>query len=222
MQPEGDSILHAEAVVFDMDGTLVDSTGLISRIWRQWSVRHGIDTDTLLLASRGRKAIETVRQFAPPSIDPATEAELLSRLAAEETEGLQPMTGAAALLHAIPKERWAIVTSAERELATNWLMHVGLPLPSILIAAEDVVTGKPDPEGYLLAAKRLNCAPANLVVFEDAQSGLAAAAAAGATLVAVGHAMHSDEATRYKHVSDFSRVKVDECSSGTLVLRLQR
>lgn len=213
--------MHAEAVAFDMDGTLIESTGLISRIWRQWSARHGVDTDALVVASRGRKAIETVRQFAPPGIDPATEAELLSRLAAHETEGLQPITGAAAVLRALPKERWAIVTSAERELATNWLKHVGLPLPSILITAEDVITGKPDPQGYLLAAERLGCVPADLVVFEDAPSGLAAAAAAGAKPVAVGHAIHRDEVTPIKHISDFSRVKVDKCSSGAIILRLQ-
>ena len=120
--PKDDSVLHAEAVAFDMDGTLIESTGLISRLWREWSARRGVDTGALLVASRGRKAIDTVRQFAPPGVGPETEAELLSRLAAEETEGLRPITGAATVLRALPKGRWAIVTSAERELAALLLL----------------------------------------------------------------------------------------------------
>jgi len=172
MQIVAGTKLPTQALLFDMDGTLVDSTSVIAGLWRRWSARHGVDPDAVLLASPGRRAIETVKMFAPPpGVDAATEAASLTKAAAEATEGLTSIPGAAALLRSLPHTRWAVVTSADRALAERWLRLTGLPVPDVLVAAEDVTAGKPDPEGYVQAAARLGFSPVETVVFEEAHVG---------------------------------------------------
>jgi len=198
----------ARAVLFDMDGTLVDSTSVIAALWRRWSARHGVDPDAVLLASPGRRAIETIRMFAPLDVDVVAEAAALTKAAAEETEALVPVEGARTLVQSLPRDRWAVVTSAERALAERWLRHTGLPIPDVLVAAEDVVKGKPDPAGYVEAALRLGFDTAETLVFEDAPSGLAAARAAGARVIAVATTLTGAELEPHNWVRDFSRVRI--------------
>jgi mannitol-1-/sugar-/sorbitol-6-phosphatase len=199
-----------EGIAFDMDGTLVDSTLLIEGLWRRWASSHAIDVEALLIAAHGRKAVDTVRLFAPAHLDPVAEALKLTNDAADTTQGLKEVRGSSALLRSLPSNRSAIVTSADRRLATKWLDYLGLPLPEILISAEDVSEGKPSPFGYLEAAKRLNCDPSRMIVFEDAQSGMMAGEQAGAHVIALSTSIPPQQLVDHPYIPDFERVRVEE------------
>src|SRR5215207_9005221 len=166
--------LTCEALLFDLDGVLVDSTACIEHTWRTWAARHGFDAAAVVRAAHGVRALETVRSVAP-HLD--AEAELAALVAHEAiaTDGIWEVPGAAALLDGLPPNRWAIVTSGVRAVAEHRLRHVGLPVPPVMVCADEVARGKPDPEGYLAAAGRLGVAPAGCVIIEDAPAGLQAA-----------------------------------------------
>jgi len=220
MQIGAGTDLPARALLFDMDGTLVNSTPVIVGLWRRWAARHGVDPEALLSASPGRRAIETVRMFAPAGMDVVAEAASLAKAAGEETEGLAPIPGASALLHSLPRGCWAVVTSAERVLAERWMLHAGLPLPDLLIAAEDVAAGKPDPAGFLRAAALLGCPPAEAVAFEDAPAGLVAGQAAGVRLIAIATTLPVAELEPYEWLPDFTQVSFGMGRQGRPVLRV--
>lgn len=183
-------LLQAKALLFDMDGTLIDTSAVIERLWRTWAESYGVDTDVLLRQAHGRRAIDTIQRFGPSGIDHNAEAKNLNHLASLETNGIVAIPGAQTFLEQLAPHEWAIVTSAQREIAKAWLSVAGLPKPEIMICAEDVCTSKPDPEGYLLAAKLLKCAPENAVVFEDSEAGLIAARAAGSKVIGIGVSHH--------------------------------
>ncbi|MEU8890012.1 HAD-IA family hydrolase [Streptomyces sp. NPDC048442] len=178
--------LTAEALLFDMDGTLVDSTVVVERTWRNFAHRHGLDADEILATAHGRRTGETVARYAPAGVDAAAETARLEAAEIDDVDGIVPVPGAAELLAGLPAESWAIVTSAGRELAVRRMTAAGLPLPACLVGAEDVTEGKPHPMGYLAAARTLGTAPVSAIVFEDAAAGLEAAVAAGTTPVVVG------------------------------------
>lgn len=178
--------LSASCLLFDMDGTLIDATKLIERIWISWCRRHRIGPEQLLAESRGQRIVDTVRKYAP-NADVDAEVEWLSRQAHEEPAGPDAMPGAATFLQGAPRNRWAVVTSAKRALATHWLAAAGLPLPPVCITGDDVSQGKPDPSGYLLGLAQLSCAPSQAVVFEDAAAGIEAAQRAGIPVIGVSN-----------------------------------
>ena len=189
-------ILRCAALLFDLDGVLVDSTASVERQWRLWAARHGIDGDALVRVVHGRRAEDTIREAAP-HLDAAREVrEVLAPAEAADSEGNVAVAGAAALLASLPPDRWAVVTSGLPAVAAARLASVGLPMPRVLVTAADVGRGKPDPEGYLLGARRLGVRAERCVVFEDAPAGLAAARAAGPASVAVAttHALEELEA----------------------------
>lgn len=185
--PSPATTLTCEALLFDLDGVLVDSTACVEDTWRQWASRHGLDADTIVRMAHGRRAIDTVRLAAPHLDDAGVEAEVAALAAheARETAGVLEVPGAAALLRELPTGRWAVVTSGVRAVAEHRLRHVGLPVPPVLVCADEVAHGKPHPEGHLTAAARLGIAPAACLVVEDAPAGLAAAHAAGMRALAV-------------------------------------
>jgi sugar-phosphatase len=166
------------AILFDMDGTLVDSMAHDERLWTRWAERHGLNPQSILTVSHGRRTIETIGDVAPHL---ATEEEFawFGAQELEDLEGIRAVDGAAALLHALPPQSWALVTSAPRRLAEVRMECAGLPLPSVVVSADDVRNGKPHPEGVLRAASLLDAPPAECLVIEDTPAGIQAARAAG-------------------------------------------
>lgn len=182
----GDTVLKASVLLFDMDGTLVDSTASVERAWSRFAARHGLDATAILAVAHGRPTIEVVAQFAPPGVDAVAETDRIEAEEIDRTDGIAEIPGSATLLSGLDPDRWAVVTSATRALTTRRLAAVGIPLPKLLVAADDVTKGKPDPQPYLMAAKALGFDASEAVVFEDAPAGLASAKAAGAATVVVG------------------------------------
>jgi len=182
--------IEAAGFLFDMDGTLVDSTAIVEHVWTEFCRRHGLDPVELLAFAHGRQAGDTIARFLP-QLTHAELAQLAAGLVAEEltrTEGIVEIPGAAAFITALADDgaKIAVVTSAPRDLAVTRMRAAGIPVPVVLVAAEDVERGKPDPQGYLLAAERLGVPIGECVVFEDAEAGLTAAVASGARVVVVG------------------------------------
>jgi sugar-phosphatase len=173
-----------EAVLFDLDGVLVDSTASIERTWRKWAEHRGLDAAKIVEFAHGRRSEETLRSFAS-HLDADAEARELERIELEDAANVLKVEGAIDLLDALPAESWAIVTSGTRAIATARMSHTGLPIPRVVVSAEDVENGKPDPECYLKAAEKLGVAPENCVVVEDAPPGIRAARSAGMMVVAV-------------------------------------
>ena len=169
---------ECSALLFDLDGVLVDSRAVIKRHWKRWAASQGLAVSRVLEVAPGRPTVETIRLVAP-RLDAVREAADLAAAEAPDTEGLVAMDGAHDLVGALPAQAWGVVTSGIRITARTRLTHAGLPLPEVLVSADDVIRGKPDPEGYLAAAERLKALPSECLVIEDTPTGLAAARAAG-------------------------------------------
>lgn len=181
---EADKTYSCKAILFDLDGVLVDSTASVEYAWNRWAEHHGLDVKAILAIAHGRRSIETMRLVAPERAT-EKEAEELNLIQAQDTSRDVAVSGAAALLAALPPEQWAVVTSGPPFLAKARLQAAGLPQPALLITGADVNYGKPHPEGYVKAAYELGVAPEDCLVFEDAPSGIAAGLAAGMRVIAV-------------------------------------
>jgi sugar-phosphatase len=173
------------AFLFDMDGTILTSIKAAERVWGQWAASHGLDVDAFLPTIHGKRTEETIRALELPGVDPVAQAAFITRAEIEDVAGIEAIAGAARFLASLPRERWAIVTSAPRLLAEARIAAAGLPIPEVLVAAEDVERGKPAPDPFLLGARRLGVPPADCLVFEDTLAGLTSAAAAGMASIVV-------------------------------------
>lgn len=178
-------LLRCEAILFDIDGTLVDSTASVERIWRAWAPEYGLDADTILRTSHGRRSQDVVPDYLPAAQVPAA-LRRLDEIEVGDTDGVVALPAVAEVLAGLPAARWAAVTSGERHVMVPRLQRAGLPVPAVLVTADDVSAGKPDPEGYLAAAHALGVDPARCLVVEDAPAGIAAGQVAGAQVRAVG------------------------------------
>ncbi len=174
------------AFLFDMDGTLLDSSAVVERVWLTWARNHSIDPQSLLAALHGVRTEDTVRRFAKPTLDVARETDWIMQAELRDTEGIIQIDGIGPFIERLEPDTWAVVTSATLALATVRLRAAKLPLPRVLITAEEVRRGKPDPEGFLLAANRLGVRIDECLVFEDSPAGVAAAKASGAHVAIVG------------------------------------
>ncbi len=172
------------AVLFDLDGVLVESREATERVWLGWARENGIGAEELRSAMHGVRSVEVVRALRP-ELDSVAESEAIERRQAEDVAGLLPIRGAVEALGALRGERVAVVTSATRVLAAARLGAVGIEPPPVMVTAEEVARGKPDPEGYMTAAGRLGVEPAETLVVEDSPPGLEAGRAAGAATVGV-------------------------------------
>jgi sugar-phosphatase len=177
----GDAVLPAAAILFDCDGVLVDSDASIYQSWSRWALHYGLDPAQFEEMEHGRRAADTVRQLLADDLV-AEGIELIDTFELEDVTRVVAVPGAGRLLERLPPDIWAVVTSGTTLLASARLQAAGLPFPRVLVTADDVKVGKPAPDCYLIAARRLGCAPAQAVVLEDSPSGIEAARAAG-----VGH-----------------------------------
>ena len=177
-------LFTCKAVLLDLDGVLVDSTPCVTRVWRTWANEHGLDAEHIGHITHGLKAIELIRMVAP-RLDAEREMRKVEQMEIDDTDGLRVLPGARELLEKLPTANYTIVTSGTRRLATRRLEVVGLPVPSKMITADEVIKGKPDPEPYLAGATSLGVTADECVVFEDAPSGILSAKAAGATTIGI-------------------------------------
>ncbi|MBV6827153.1 HAD-IA family hydrolase [Pseudomonas sp. PD9R] len=194
------------AFLFDMDGTVLTSIAAAERVWTQWAVRHGVDVETFLPTIHGARAIDTINRLALPGIDAEAEAAWITEAEIEDVEGIEEVAGAGAFLKSLPAHQWAIVTSAPRELALRRMAAGGIPEPQVMVTAEDVSAGKPDPAGYRLAARRLGVEITDCLVFEDATVGILAAEAAGADLMIVTAAHDQPIRTLHSTLASYNAV----------------
>ncbi len=175
---------HCSAILFDLDGVLVDSTRSVGRQWRAWAAEHNIAPEKAVEIAHGVRTIEVVRLLAP-HLDGDAEVKNIEQREAEDTDGVAVMPGASKLIESLPDRLWGVVTSGTRYLATSRLRLANLPIPRVLVSAEDVKKGKPDPEPYLTGARLLGFKPADCLVIEDAPAGIRSAHDGGMKVIAL-------------------------------------
>jgi len=171
------------AILFDLDGVLLDSTRVVAQQYIRWAQESGLDPNEVLRAAHGVRTVEVIRRVAPHLDAEAETKKIEEREAA--ADGIVVMPGAVDLVNSIPRSRWCVVTSGTRFLATTRMRKFGVPVPDILVTADDVRCGKPDPEPYLKGAELLGVKPAECVVLEDAPAGIQAAHAAGMKVISL-------------------------------------
>lgn len=176
--------LKCAGIVFDLDGVLVDSSTIVERHWRRWAALHSIDLDAILSISTGKRNLEVMREVAP-HLDVEREAAAMDAEEALDLDGLKRYPGSLELISSLPPNRWAIATSGARDTAAARLTAVGLPIPDVLVTADDVENGKPHPEPYTRAAILMGIPAIDCVAIEDAPSGIASATTAGMTAIGI-------------------------------------
>lgn len=187
--------VHCSALLFDMDGVLIDSTPAVARVWHKWAMEHGFNPEEVVSRAHGRPSLTTVREYLPGA-DHEAENREVERREIEDLEGVVPIPGAVDLLASLPENRWTIVTSCTRQLAEVRLRAAGLPIPQRMITSNDVTHGKPHPEPYSKAAALLGFSPSDCIVLEDAPAGIKAGKAAGARVIAFTTTVQSSEVRR--------------------------
>jgi len=175
--------VHCSALLFDLDGVLVDSTPAVARVWTRWAIERGFDPEQVVARAHGRPSLSTVKELLP-NADHAAENKKVERAEIEDLEGVVPLPGTLELLASLPRGRWTIVTSCSRALAEVRLRAAGLPLPANFITSSDIVNGKPHPEPYLKGAAVLGFPAAECIVLEDAPAGIQAGKAANTKVIA--------------------------------------
>ncbi|WP_248740769.1 HAD family hydrolase [Pseudomonas sp. MWU12-2029] len=209
------------AFLFDMDGTVLNSIAAAERIWAAWAERHGVDVETFLPTIHGVRAIDTITRLNLPGVDAEAQAAFITEAEIEDVEGIVEIPGAATFLKSLPANQWAMVTSAPRDLALRRMAAAGIPEPAVMITAEDVTAGKPDPAGYRLAAKRLGLEPADCLIFEDATVGIQAAEAAGAPLMIITSTHQHPIKTPHATIASYREIALSIDSDGQLRLQPQ-
>ncbi|MCP2020615.1 HAD-IA family hydrolase [Pseudomonas laurylsulfatiphila] len=207
------------AFLFDMDGTVLTSIAAAERVWTTWAVRHGVDVESFLPTIHGARAIDTIRRLGLPGVDAEAEAAWITKAEIDDVDGVFEVAGAAKFLRSLPARQWAIVTSAPRELALRRMAAAGIPEPAVMITAEDVTAGKPDPAGYRLAARRLGVEPGQCLVFEDATVGMLAAEAAGADLMIITATHEQPFETLHGTLVGYETVRVQVDADGSIRLK---
>lgn len=202
-----------------MDGTLLNSMAVVERVWGAWAERNGLDPVEFTKTVHGVRAVDTIRNLKLPDIDPEKEAYDLALAEIADVEGIVEIPGAVEFLNSLPPERWAIVTSAPLDLAVRRLAAAGIPTPRLMITGEDVSVGKPDPQGYRMAAERLGVRAEDCLVFEDAPAGILAGLAAGADVVVVTGAHAAAEGTPHMTLARYHDIAVERATGGTVSLR---
>lgn len=213
--------IHCSALLFDLDGVLIDSTPAVTRVWQKWALEHGFDPEEVVARVHGRPSLTTIREYLP-NADHAAENREIERREMQDAEGIVTLPGARKLLLQLPEERWTIATSCTRPLAEVRLRAADLPIPERIVTSTDVMMGKPHPEPFLKAAARLGFLAKECVVLEDVPAGVRAGKAAGAQVIAFRTTV--EEAELRGAGADFVVNNCGDISvalhSGGLILRL--
>ncbi|AMN81806.1 HAD family hydrolase [Pseudomonas azotoformans] len=204
------------AFLFDMDGTLLNSIAAAERVWSIWAQRHGLDAPAFLKTIHGARAIDTITRQALPGIDPEVEAQWITEAEINDVEGVVAIPGAVTFLSSLPGDQWALVTSAPRELALRRLQAAGIAPPAVMVTAEDVAVGKPNPACYVLGAQRLGVPVEDCLVFEDATVGIRAGEAAGMDVMVVTSTHHTVMLTEHPSIDGYEQLKARRDTDGLL------
>ncbi|HWG58921.1 MAG TPA: HAD family hydrolase [Candidatus Acidoferrales bacterium] len=216
--------IRCRALLFDMDGVLIDSTPAVERVWRRWAIERGFDPDEVVRRAHGRPSITTVREYLPQADDRA-ENRIIERREIEDLDGVAPLPGTLDLLRALPADRWAIVTSCTRPLAEVRARAAHLPRPACFVTSDDVRHGKPAADPYLKGSEMLGVAARDCVVLEDVPAGVQSGKAAGARVIGILSTVGSGELRAagadwvVKNCAAISVVK-PEAAGGTIELML--
>jgi sugar-phosphatase len=211
---------NCTAILFDLDGVLVDSTRSVSRQYRLWAQKANLDPRIVENIPHGVRAIDVVRQLAP-HLDAEAEVERLEKMEAEDQEGVVVMPGASELLASIPGNRWCVVTSGTRYLATCRLRHANLPIPRVMVSADDVSKGKPDPEPYLTGARLLGMNSTDCLVIEDAPAGIQAAHAGKMKVIAITSTYPASALEADVVIQRLAQIKVSGQGSPSLTIDVE-
>jgi mannitol-1-/sugar-/sorbitol-6-phosphatase len=207
-------IFEAEAILFDLNGVLANSNPAVEHAWRVWANENGLNADEIVAWSHGRLNSEVIDHFAPG----APMANELARVFALERDAndlVVEVPGAREFVASLGATRWAVATSSDKAIAEARLRKAGIRLPPVLVTAELVRRGKPDPELFLVAAARLHVDPSRCIVFEDAPTGIEAAQRAGARVVALVTTFPRDAlAAAEVLVRDHRDVRAETTSNG--------
>jgi sugar-phosphatase len=213
------ALFSCAAILFDLDGVLVDSTPVVDRQYRIWANEHGLDPEAVIRVAHGVRTVEVVARFAP-HLDALAETRKIEERESDDSDGVRVIPGAVAFLSSLPREQWGVVTSGMRLLATNRLRRCGLPLPRWLVTAEDVEQGKPHPEPYLKGAQGLGVDPRECLVFEDSPAGIEAARAAGMNVVGLATTYPAERLRTEVKVRSFGEVKLVGAKKGRLEIEV--
>lgn len=213
------NFLTCEAILFDLDGVLIDSSRCIRRHWEAWTRQHELDMESLMRVAHGLRTIETMRHVAP-HLDVEQEAKRFEKIEIADTEGVVKIEGASQILESLPGHIWGIVTSGSQALARARLKRAGLPIPDTLISGDDVKRGKPAPDPYLLGAKRMGVTIGQCVVIEDSPAGIAAANAAGMKVIGIASTHAREELTCTSVASQLTDLKIQVEDRDRLIIRI--
>lgn len=208
-----------DAFLFDMDGTILNSIAAAERVWGAWAQRHGLDVATFLPTIHGVKGAETIARLGLPGVDAKAEAKGILDAEMADLEGILPLPGAIGFLNSLPRERWAVVTSAPRELALKRMAEAGIAPPDVLVTGQDVQHGKPHPDCFLLGASKLGFEAKNCLVFEDAVAGILAGEGAGASIAVITATHHHPLETALATLPDYQNVRAVQRPDGRLSIQ---
>ncbi len=207
-------IVRARGLLFDLDGTLIDSLPAVDRAWGRFADKHGFEAQFVRERIHGRRSIDSIRELVP-HVDAHEEDAWMRGLESSDTEGVVALPGSKDLLEALPLDRWCVVTSGTSDVARARIAATGLPLPRFAVFGEDVTRGKPAPDPFRLGAERLGFSPEDCLGFEDTDAGLASVRAAGARAVAVGRPPLMDlTGVRVRVVEDGLELEIPEEALG--------
>jgi mannitol-1-/sugar-/sorbitol-6-phosphatase len=209
------------AVLFDLDGVLIDSAADFHRHWLTWARHHGIDGEATFEVGHGLRTADHIRLVAP-HLDADSEAHRFEEMEVHDAGGTAAVAGASELVAELPPGRWAVVTSSIRSLAMARLRAAGLPTPDVLVCADDVTAGKPDPEGYARAIRALGVHANQAVVVEDSPAGVAAGQAAGAFVIAVLTTHSAVHLAAADVVAPLTRISAESSENGDITVLVGR
>lgn len=211
--------IAVDALLFDMDGTIVNSIRAAEQVWTAWALSHRIDPAKLLPKLHGVQAVDTIRRLNLPGLSPEAEAARIAEMEIACAALTRPIAGAAAFLSALPVARWAVVTSAPRQLAISRMHAAGLPHPCVLVAAEDVPCGKPAPDAFEHAADLMKTTAPCCLVLEDSPAGIQAAEAAGASILVVTATHEGQMRQPHPSIRDFHDIVLERQPDDRMLLR---